>query len=122
MTTKLKLTVTEGVMRGKEFVFDEHDTFLLGRMDDCHICLPDDPCVPRHHFILEINPPDARIRDLGSLNDTYVNGKKYGGRQMGETPEEGYLREYPQVDIHDEDEIEVGNTIMQISLELPDIP
>ena len=31
------------------FELTEHDTFLLGRMNDCHLCLPDDPQVSRHH-------------------------------------------------------------------------
>jgi hypothetical protein len=31
-------------------------------------------------FIVEVNPPDARIRDFGSLNGTYVNEKKIGSR------------------------------------------
>jgi hypothetical protein len=26
----------------KSFELTEHDTFLLGRMADCHLCLPDD--------------------------------------------------------------------------------
>ena len=103
MPTKLILTITSGVMQGNKFTFEEHDTFLLGRMDDCHVCLPDDPCVSRHHFILEVNPPDARIRDLGSLNGTYINGKKYGGREKHETPEEATKRQYPEVDLQDEE-------------------
>ena len=118
MSSKFILKVVEGAKRGQEFVFDEHDTLLFGRMDDCHICLPDDNRVSRHHFILEVNPPDARIRDLGSLNGTHVNGKKYGGREEGESPEAGAKRQYPQVDLHDGDEIRVGGTTMKVNLEL----
>jgi len=111
--------ITEGAKQGEEFVFDEHDTFLLGRMPDCHVCLPSDGCVSRHHFMLEVNPPDARLRDLGSLNGTYVNGKKCGGRERGESPEDGAKRKYPEVDLRDKDEIKVGDTVMQVSVELP---
>src|SRR5579883_2171646 len=77
MAGKLRLRVTGGPRAGKVFVFDQHDTLLVGRMTDCHVCLPDDPHVSRHHFLLEVNPPDARLRDLGSLAGTYVNGQKY---------------------------------------------
>lgn len=122
MSTKLKLTITEGTKKGEEFVFEEHDTFLFGRMDDCHACLPDDQFVSRHHFILEVNPPDARLRDLGSKNGTHVNGKKYGGREKDETPEEGARRQYPEVDLHDDDEIKVGDTVLRVAVETPPPP
>jgi pSer/pThr/pTyr-binding forkhead associated (FHA) protein len=39
-------------------------------------------------------PLDARIRDIGSLNGTWVNGKKIGAREQGETPEAGQKRQY----------------------------
>src|SRR5213080_2168969 len=104
MSSKITLTIIAGSKRGEVFPFDKHDTLLFGRMDDAQICLPDDSQVSRHHFILEVNPPDARLRDLGSLNGTYVNNVKYGGREKHETPEEGAKRHYPQVDLHEGDE------------------
>jgi len=117
MPGKLLLTITAGPMAGKTFEFEEHDTLLFGRMDDCHVYLPDDQTVSRHHFLLEANPPDARIRDLGSLHGTYINGQKYGGREKHETPEEGARRQYPQVDLHDGDEIKVGQTTFRVRVE-----
>ena len=93
MSGKVKLEVVEGSMRGKQFLFEEHDTFLFGRMPDCHACFPDDQQVSRHHFILEVNPPDVCLRDLGSLNGTHVNGTKCGSREKGETPEAGAQRQ-----------------------------
>ncbi len=118
MPGKLTLTITAGPKAGeKPFVFEEHDTLLFGRMADCQVCLPEDKYLSRHHFILEVNPPDARVRDLGSLHGTYINGRKYGGREKGETPEEGAKREYPQVDLHDGDEIKVGKTVFRVRVE-----
>ncbi|MDI7277568.1 MAG: FHA domain-containing serine/threonine-protein kinase [Anaerolineae bacterium] len=119
MPGKVTLTVVEGAQRGKEFAFSEHDTFLFGRMEDCHVGLPEDRFVSRYHFILEANPPEARIRDLGSLNGTYVNGTRYGGRERGETPEEGAKRKYPEVDLHDGDEIKVGATVFRVAIAQP---
>jgi hypothetical protein len=84
------------------------------------MCLPDDDCkVSRHHFILEVNPPDARIRDLGSMNGTFVNGKKYGGREEYETPEEGAKRKYPEISLKNGDSITVGETVLNVSIEAP---
>src|SRR5450432_847317 len=108
MSGRLILTITAGPTIGKTFEFDEHDTLLFGRMADCHICLSEDRTISRHHFLLEVNPPDARIRDLGSFHGTSVNGQKHGGREKHETPEEGAKRQYPQVDLHDGDTIKVG--------------
>ncbi len=51
-----------------------HDAFLFGRGNECHAKLPKDGYVSRHHFLLEVNPPQATIRDLRSLNGTHVNG------------------------------------------------
>lgn len=106
-------------MAGKSFVFHEHDTFVLGRALDCHGCLQDDDAVSRHHFLLEVNPPNACIRDLGSLNGTHVNGRKIGGRSKGETPEQGAHRQYPEVDLKHGDEIRVGQMTMLVQVEVP---
>lgn len=117
VSSKFIFAITAGPKAGKNFVFEEHDTLLFGRAGDCQACLPGDQQVSRHHFLLEINPPEARLRDLGSRNGTYINGQKHGGRARHETPEEGARRQYPQVDLHDGDEIKVGQTILQVRVE-----
>lgn len=117
MSNKVQLTVTAGAMKGKAFTFEEHDTFLFGRLVECHCCLPDDGQVSRRHFIVEVNPPDARIRDFGSLNGTYVNEKKIGSREKGETPEQGQKRKYPEVALKDGDVIKVGQTVLSVKIE-----
>lgn len=117
MPGKITLSVVEGAMQGKVFVFNQHDTFLFGRMDDCHICLQDDTQISRHHCILEVSPPIARIRDLGSKNGTYINGKKYGGRARGESPEEAAKRQYEQVDLQHGDTVKLGQTKLLVKVE-----
>jgi len=106
-------------MKGKEFTFEDHDTLLFGRGKDCHIALAKDNCVSRHHFILEVNPPDARIRDLGSMNGTIVNRVKYGGRAPGETPLDAAGRQYPHCDLKDGDQITVGKTSITVNVHAP---
>jgi hypothetical protein len=98
-------------MKGKVFEFDSPDTFLFGRASDCHAHLPDDGFVSRHHFLLEMRPPHARIRDLGSLNGTHVNEIKIGGRDLGTVPLQSTVQEYPQVDLPTEATIHVGRTV-----------
>jgi len=36
--------------------------------------------------LLDINPPDIRVRDFGSKNGTFVNGEKIGQREAYQTP------------------------------------
>ena len=117
MAARVKLTIVEGPMKGKEFLFEEHDTFLFGRSSDCHASLPKDKCVSRFHFLLEANPPELRIRDLGSLNGTYVNEHRCGARDPDESPEEGRRYCFPQVDLRNDDRIQVGQTIIHVELQ-----
>ena len=81
------LVITAGPGAGKTFVFEEHDTYFFADGRLCQICLPKDAFSSLHHFILEVNPPDARIRDLGSMHRTHINGRRSGGHEKHETPE-----------------------------------
>ncbi len=117
MPPRVRLEVVEGPIAGRQFVFDAHDTLLFGRASDCHARLAEqDGKASRHHFLLEVNPPAARVRDLGSLNGTWVNGTRYGGRG-GLSPEEAALHAWPQVDLGDGDTIRVGSTVFAVSVE-----
>ncbi len=71
---RVTLRVISGPQIGRVFTFDQHETFMIGRSEDSHFCLPQDRFFSRHHCILEIAPPQCFLRDLGSLNGTYVNG------------------------------------------------
>ena len=90
---RVTLNVVAGPQTGRNFTFDQHDTFMIGRSEDSHFCLPHDRFFSRHHCIVEIAPPQAFLRDLGSTNGTFVNGLrvesiylKHGDRiQGGET-------------------------------------
>lgn len=73
---RVTLHVVAGPQTGRDFTFDQHDTFMIGRSEDSQFCLPQDRYFSRHHCILEIAPPQAFLRDLGSTNGTYVNGMR----------------------------------------------
>jgi pSer/pThr/pTyr-binding forkhead associated (FHA) protein len=51
------------------------EEILLGRDDDCHIVLDEDP-MSRHHAKVLYLDYQPEILDLGSTNGTYLNGKK----------------------------------------------
>jgi serine/threonine-protein kinase len=71
---RVTLRVAAGPQVGRVFTFDQHETFMIGRSEDSHFCLPHDRYFSRHHCILEIAPPQCFLRDLGSTNGTFVNG------------------------------------------------
>lgn len=71
---RVTLHVVAGPQTGRDFTFDQHDTFMIGRSEDAQFCLPQDRFFSRHHCILEIAPPQCFLRDLGSTNGTFVNG------------------------------------------------
>ncbi|MGH9967084.1 MAG: protein kinase domain-containing protein [Pyrinomonadaceae bacterium] len=73
---QVNLRVLAGPYKGRIFAFNQHDTFLIGRTNDAHMCLPDDRFFSRNHCLLEIDPPRCFLRDLGSTNGTFVNGRR----------------------------------------------
>jgi serine/threonine-protein kinase len=116
MATEIKLNVTSGRLKGKEFAFTEPTRCLVGRSHDCQIQLPDDwefRDISRHHCELEIDPPVVRVRDLGSLNGTYINGEKIGQR-----PARPWSEQDPPKDrcreAHVGDEIKVGHVVLRV--------
>ncbi len=120
MAGQVIIEVVDKSLRGKRWVFEEHDAFVFGRSSDCHIQIPpQDATASRHHFILEVNPPDVAIRDLGSRNGTWVNGVKHGGREKSATPEQAAQHSFPEVTLRHGDKIQVGKTILMVSVELP---
>jgi hypothetical protein len=120
MPGSVSLVVTAGPIRGQRFDFPAHDTFLFGRAPDCHARLAaSDASASRHHFLLEVNPPLARLRDLGSLNGTHVNGVRHGARRSGESPEEAAARGGAEVDLRHGDEIRVGATVIRVEVSAP---
>jgi eukaryotic-like serine/threonine-protein kinase len=122
MTATVTLRLFKGELDRTEYVFDERTTCILGRANDCVPRLPSDEyhgTVSRHHCLLDINPPDVRVRDLGSLNGTFVNGEKIGQRDARQTPEEGAAVSFPERDLTDGDEIRLGETVFRVAVRLP---
>ena len=121
MSVKVKLTIIQGSLIGKEFIFEERTTCIIGRHKDCYPRLPSDEqnlTISRYHCLLDINPPDVRVRDFGSRNGTYINGKKIGQRQPEHTPETAAKIQFPEYDLKSGDQIQLGNTIFQVSIEV----
>jgi serine/threonine protein kinase len=125
MVAQVRLRVVTGPAESRELVFERHDRVVFGRSTGLppETRLPEtDGSASRSHFMLEVLPPEAWLRDLGSRLGTYVNGVKWGGRSDAETVEEGSRREYPVVDLHDGDEIRAGHTRFHLRVVPPEQP
>ncbi len=119
LAAKVSLEVVSGPIKGEVFEFEDHDTFLFGRGKDCHARLPKDGYVSRHHFMLEVNPPQAAIRDLGSLNGICVNGVRYGGRKKGDSEAAPQAPSNAVVELRHGDAIRVGKTKITVKVDPP---
>ena len=51
--------------------------FLIGRADDCDLCLRSN-VVSRRHCALILDHDELRVRDLESSNGTFVNNERVG--------------------------------------------
>lgn len=124
MSASVTLSVVKGPTAGAEFTFDQKAHCVVGRAADCNPQIIEDgprPLVSRHHCLFDINPPDIRVRDFGSLNGTHVNGAEIGRRLPGQTPEEGALLEFRERDLVDGDEVRLGDTRIRIGVVVPPI-
>jgi pSer/pThr/pTyr-binding forkhead associated (FHA) protein len=116
---RITLTVTAGSLKGEEYVFHDAARCVMGRAPDCDIALPmalRHRDVSRYHCAFEIEPPTVRVRDLESLNGTYVNGELIGQRAKSLAPAELDRRE-PVRDLSDGDEVRVGANTIRVSVE-----
>lgn len=120
MSSKVVVTITKGKLRGEKYFFDSRTACIIGRQSDCNIQLPNDKdhsTISRYHCLLDINPPDVCIRDLGSRHGTYVNHKLIGKRKDNQTPQEGAKANFPEHNLKDGDKITLSNTVLQVKIE-----
>ena len=101
MTMQVILTVEGGPHKGRRFTFAEHDNFIVGRAGCAHFRLPQkDRFISRVHFMVESNPPDCRLLDMGSRNGTTVNNNRVEG----------------MADLYDNDLIQAGHTLIRVRI------
>ena len=104
----------------RHFVFEDRTTVLLGKQRDCHIRFPKDyGTVSRHHCLIDLNPPDARIRDLGSRNGTFINHRLIGMRPKGQPLPEGVPLAFEEVELADGDVIKIGDAKIRVAVHTP---
>jgi hypothetical protein len=73
---RILLRVTEGPDRGRAFALKPRDRFVMGRAPTAHFQLVHDGFFSRHHLMVEANSPEVLVRDLKSMNGTFVNQRR----------------------------------------------
>jgi pSer/pThr/pTyr-binding forkhead associated (FHA) protein len=122
MFSHIILQATAGDLKGREFVLDHPGDYTLGRSRECAIQVHDALCmVSRHHCRIVVEPHSLRVRDLGSLNGTYVNGEKVGQRLKEQTIVEAAAQEHPERVLSDGDQLQLGTVVLQVKL-IPHLP
>jgi serine/threonine-protein kinase len=111
-----------GPQAGETLVCTEPTVLLFGRASDCKPQCPEKGynTVSRHHCLVEINPPDVRVRDLGSRNGTFVSGHLIGKRPAGADPNPEFAS--PEHDLGDGSQVsltEKGPIAFSVRVHLP---
>jgi pSer/pThr/pTyr-binding forkhead associated (FHA) protein len=118
MTASVTLEVTHGPLTGATFFLPNNSKWVVGRDANCSVQLPAggfNQTASRKHCCIKVDRPTVVVRDLGSLNGTYVNGVCIGRRHVpgDETEMEPILTE---VVLHDGDFLEVGMTRFRVRI------
>jgi eukaryotic-like serine/threonine-protein kinase len=119
MSPTITLTVTNGSLKGKEYVLGDRSAWTIGRSRDCDVVLlgGEEFClVSRHHCLIETDPP--AVLDLGSMNGTFVNGTVIGMRAKGERPGDLQGPPWPPYELQEGDEVQVGTTVFRMGIEV----
>lgn len=74
MQYRLNLASTERNVGGQSWTL--HLPVNVGRTSDCPVCIDDDSISRSHCQIYLAADETLMVRDLGSLNGTYINGKR----------------------------------------------
>jgi predicted component of type VI protein secretion system len=98
---RVKLKVLNGKSAGREVKVPDTG-FLIGRSQECHL-RPKSDAISRQHCEIVIDDGKLLIRDMGSKNGTYVNGKRIDG----------------QVQLTQGDQLLVGKLELEVIIDVP---
>jgi pSer/pThr/pTyr-binding forkhead associated (FHA) protein len=101
------------------FSFYRPSHCVVGRATDCDVRLPNESRhldVSRYHCALEIDPPGLCVRDLGSLNGTFVNGRLIGKRLHATFGDDLESMGSQAVALQDGDQVVVGHAVLRVAV------
>jgi pSer/pThr/pTyr-binding forkhead associated (FHA) protein len=74
-----RLTILGGPFSGQVTLISQ-GKLIIGREEDCSLRIQSE-FLSRHHCVLLLDEYTLRIRDLGSKNGTFVNGRRIGSEE-----------------------------------------
>lgn len=93
----VRLSVIQGTLKGKELLFNKKGKIIIGRSPDSDLVFPiNENKISRFHCMIDFNPPNILLKDLDSLNGTFINGNKYGGCRNIRSPKDNIVYNYKQ--------------------------
>ncbi|MDF1660265.1 MAG: serine/threonine-protein kinase [Planctomycetota bacterium] len=79
----IELIQVGGPGEGHNKRFEDPNIYIAGYSDRCAVKISsEDPEVSSEHFMIEVNPPRAWIRDLGSHSGTYINDERLASNEQ----------------------------------------
>ena len=119
MASVVSLESLSGEEKGQDISFPERMICLMGRAEDCGVKLPSDEStrhISRYHCLLDVNPPNIRVRDFGSMNGTLVNGARIGKSTRGKPDSAGTTQRMIEHDLFDGDIVTLGDTSFRVRI------
>lgn len=118
MSVRVILTAVEGALKGQQFIFTGKMQCIVGRSQACELHVPGEDCsVSRRHCLLDIDESSVIVRDLGSLNGTYLNRELIGQRDKGLNPEEASAMPQSSYSLENCDELRVGDLTFHVQID-----
>jgi predicted component of type VI protein secretion system len=95
-----RLRIVNGPSSG-EFIAISPGKLIVGREEDCHL-RPASEFISRHHCVFLLDSSALRLRDLGSKNGTFVNGRRIASGEIA---------------LSNDDMVSIGELVFQIELQ-----
>jgi pSer/pThr/pTyr-binding forkhead associated (FHA) protein len=120
MFAHIILKATEGVLKGRAFILNDGTQWTVGRSANCTLWLPATAYrVSRRHCSIDVEAPSVRVRDLGSLNGTFVNGMLIGQRNNDQTVHSDRNDTQRAHTLFEGDELRVGDIVFRVEFSPP---
>jgi pSer/pThr/pTyr-binding forkhead associated (FHA) protein len=124
MKSAVAISVLTGPHKNRRFTFEGPVRFTVGRAEGCLIRFSGDNrdlMISRRHCEVKIDPPHAQLRDLGSLNGTYLNGKRLEPTKVKATGRaSSHAKLLAETLLNDGDVVTLGG--MSFRIDLIDLP
>ena len=119
MSEMVTILFTQGKLKGQTLTFSQPTRCLLGRGLDCYPRFPEREeymTISRHHCRIDVLPPKVFIRDLGSMNGTWVNGLNIGQRDEKAHASRTEKLKFRTFELRDGDEVSLGTTSLMVQI------